>query len=616
MFLSLLKYCVLPAFLCCIINPFRAEITYVDVVPDVVLDITAFGPEYIIPNPFGGADLHVQMGVNAIVIHGEYFEPAAVTVMNDMLAYWNCGDMVGPTSNVWIDGWDFAPVTGDFYAGIVFANPGGDLFYGWVHFTIDMATGEVTIMEYAYEDELGTGIEICDVGGVDNEVCGNGIDDDMDGDVDFNDSDCPCNLTTADFEALNINESGSLCTENWLLSATAPFATPTYEWYQNGVLIPGANEAVLNMTTLGLSSDTYQALAVNTSNCASQEINVVADDLEGEVVIIDPGSICGLSQFELQSVNTSGLLLDYLWSTLDGNIISAPNEASLSINQSGTYSLNIAAGPCTNEVSLNVTFSSEAPPIPSFNSDIVRSCEEVQVSLVSTSTGVGELFFEWTIPDLGVFSDENVQFESTVEGTQEIIFEVTDEAGCSAEIVEQIDIEFRDELEIVIDMEIDEEFLSVSFNVLAENQDLSSTWDFGDGTTSNANNIVHEYLEGGEYLVQLISTDSYGCEANASRTLRIIEQVQMFIPNAFTPNGDGYNDIWKWAVRGADELLVEIYDQNSKLIFESNEIDFSWNGSVNGGDYIAEDGIYQFRIKARSNGGTWEEQTGAVTLIR
>jgi gliding motility-associated-like protein len=90
----------------------------------------------------------------------------------------------------------------------------------------------------------------------------------------------------------------------------------------------------------------------------------------------------------------------------------------------------------------------------------------------------------------------------------------------------------------------------------------------------------------------------------------------MYVPNAFTPDGDGINDLFK--AQGIDiiEFRMQIFDRWGELIYISNSIDDGWNGSSPDSDYYAPSGTYPYRIVAREHTGEVFELKGMVTLIR
>lgn len=87
-------------------------------------------------------------------------------------------------------------------------------------------------------------------------------------------------------------------------------------------------------------------------------------------------------------------------------------------------------------------------------------------------------------------------------------------------------------------------------------------------------------------------------------------------PNAFSPNGDGKND--RFCLEGweqcVDEFNIMIFNRFGELLFESQQVDFCWDGIYKG--QVIENGIYLFVIKAKSKEGDLFKRAGNITLIK
>ena len=89
----------------------------------------------------------------------------------------------------------------------------------------------------------------------------------------------------------------------------------------------------------------------------------------------------------------------------------------------------------------------------------------------------------------------------------------------------------------------------------------------------------------------------------------------VWIPNAFTPNGDNKNDAFFINTKLITSLNVGIFDRWGKLVFESNDLNFHWNGKDISGTELPE-GVYTYKIKAIGYDGEVEVIAGTVTLLR
>ncbi|OWY25168.1 hypothetical protein BVG80_03630 [Sphingobacteriales bacterium TSM_CSM] len=112
------------------------------------------------------------------------------------------------------------------------------------------------------------------------------------------------------------------------------------------------------------------------------------------------------------------------------------------------------------------------------------------------------------------------------------------------------------------------------------------------------------------------ATDEWGCTATESVTITIIQQNSIIIPNAFSPNGDGFNDIFRVTGYNVAEVEMYIYDRwgNAMYSFTSTDLLQGWDGSKNGVN--AELGVYVYYAVATFTDGTQEFVKGNVTLVR
>lgn len=120
----------------------------------------------------------------------------------------------------------------------------------------------------------------------------------------------------------------------------------------------------------------------------------------------------------------------------------------------------------------------------------------------------------------------------------------------------------------------------------------------------------------GEYEFEFI--DLGGCEQSGTVVVTSkLPDTEMYIPNAFTPNGDGINDIFKPSVSDLDEYNLKIFNRWGLELFDTSDPDAGWNGSSNGGDYFVPPGTYVYLIKYSGvcNKDVIEE-TGFVTVLR
>jgi gliding motility-associated-like protein len=116
------------------------------------------------------------------------------------------------------------------------------------------------------------------------------------------------------------------------------------------------------------------------------------------------------------------------------------------------------------------------------------------------------------------------------------------------------------------------------------------------------------------YKIEATNRTTNECEHTQSNTVCITFSPTLYLPTAFSPNGDGINDIFE--VKGSFHLSYEfvIYNRFGNLIFTSNNVQDSWDGNYKGSP--APEGVYTYRIKAVGFDGGVMQRNGTITLIR
>ena len=147
---------------------------------------------------------------------------------------------------------------------------------------------------------------------------------------------------------------------------------------------------------------------------------------------------------------------------------------------------------------------------------------------------------------------------------------------------------------------------------------VSGVWDFGDGNTalSNFDKIAHTFKDTGTYIVTLeVMTDS-GCVVTAYQTIIIDQAFTIYIPNAFTPNNDLYNDYFLPIADGINEYEFSIYDRLGNRVFNTDKTNEAWDGKVNNGTEYATAGHYVYNIIIIDFRGKERIFQGGLMLIR
>jgi len=141
---------------------------------------------------------------------------------------------------------------------------------------------------------------------------------------------------------------------------------------------------------------------------------------------------------------------------------------------------------------------------------------------------------------------------------------------------------------------------------------FSYLWDFGDGQTSSGVSQPHRYPGDGNYSVLLITNPGTVCADTAEHIVdfSLLGIGNIYVPNAFTPNSDGKNDIFE--VVGyypCEELTLYIFNRWGELIYKTSGTHITWDGNYFGQRVELEVFVYILE-------GTFFYQKGHITVIR
>ena len=249
----------------------------------------------------------------------------------------------------------------------------------------------------------------------------------------------------------------------------------------------------------------------------------------------------------------------------------------------------------------------DVPMTLSVSNDTVI-CRGEALSLSAMATG-GEEGFVYSWPSIPAFGENQYIAPSN---TVSYPIEVTDICGetLTASVAVEVQYIYSDfYTSYLSDTRI--EFIATPDPVCPSCDYL---WDFGDGTGSDEVNPIHEYDGLGDYYAQLTVTNPLGCRDSA---YTLVEgPVIVYIPNAFTPNNDGINDAFQVVISDVVYYEINIFNRWGEEVFYSNDPDEAWIGNVKGGDYYAQPGLYNYRLRWKGSRTDAEELSGTIELMR
>ncbi len=135
--------------------------------------------------------------------------------------------------------------------------------------------------------------------------------------------------------------------------------------------------------------------------------------------------------------------------------------------------------------------------------------------------------------------------------------------------------------------------------------------------TTNNDSPRRKYEKYGKYPVMIVTQNDYMCFDTIVKYLDVIDDMNVYIPNAFTPNGDGHNDVFGVKGQGmkSESFTMDLFDRSGSLMFTTKNINETWDGTYKG--QKVKDGVYTYMIKVVGmNGEGRKEYIGQFTLLR
>ncbi len=380
-------------------------------------------------------------------------------------------------------------------------------------------------------------------------------------------------------------------------------STPVHIYQQTG-------EYVITLTAFGTNNcpdETEQRYTV----FPIPEVDFVVD---GQTCAREPVSFRNESVIRSDvagaTIPVQNLIWDFGNSTADG--IETPTAT---FDSAGLYPVTLAATSsqgCTDSATLPVEIFETAIPEIQEDSTCIGSS-----LILEAIPPAGSLTYWYTSQNDSIadFIDEILTLNNLL-GDTILYVEAISSQGCVSERIPIMGsvIEPGDASLFSSDTLVDIPFSGVFFSISGDVDPLSYEWDFGDGETSTEANPLHIFNNPGEYLVSVSFEDVSGCEYELLQNILVNKETNFFIPTAFSPNGDGFNDTYTIQQRLLNRFLFQIFDRFGNMIFESFDPTFIWDGTYNG--TTVPEGVYLYRLRAIDVTGIYFEDEGTITVIK
>lgn len=387
------------------------------------------------------------------------------------------------------------------------------------------------------------------------------------------------------------------------ISINAAGGTPQYSYsIDNGNTYQPAN-----IFTVGIGN--YPNIKIKDANgCIANSSAVVTLNDTMRLQLAADSTVCAGGSISLQPQTNSGTD-KFKWSpaaTLNADTIKNPVATPVDTTK---YYLTAHWGICqrTDSITINVLHK----PIANAGSDTII-CYKTDATLNGMATNTsGAVNYNWS-PANTLTTPNLPSTSASPDTTQQYFLNITDKYGCNFSITDSV---------WVIMMPPVIAFAGNDTNaIIARPHQLMATggnnylWS-PTGPLNNPfiQNPLATLYNDTYFTVQV--TDSIGCTASDNVFIKVYEGPMYYLPNSFTPNGDGLNDIFRpiaVGIRSTDYFRV--FNRFGTLMFETRQWMQGWDGTLKGKP--ANSGTYVWMIKGIDKNGAVIEMKGTVILLR
>lgn len=425
-------------------------------------------------------------------------------------------------------------------------------------------------------------------------------------------------ITVNALPVLQFNPLPLICPSSPILPLTQ--ATPAGGTYYG----PGVTNDSLDPAIAGVGTHVIKYIYTDPGTTCTDSITQTITIDPGIFISVDPSfmTICPEDNI---TITASGANYFYSWApplginVTSGPVVVADPPTSIIYTVTGTND-NGCSGSTTSTINLYNTSLVDIVAVPPWG------CNPVNVALsYSPENIINDSTCHWDFGDF--YSNDNTSSEKFPshfyqhEGNYVVLFTAEDINGCHVEDYIPVDVYISPHADFYYTP-----LTAWTDDPLVNFVDLSMganfwSWNFGDPAsysenTSDLQNPYHIFSDSGDYMVQLIVTSSHNCSDTTEKPLTIKPQVVIYVPNAFTPDNDIWNDIWKPVITGIDKdnYSLYIFDRWGREQFYTTDYEQGWDGKNKGKN--CELGVYLYLINYQNLAGKEFKLKGIVTLVR
>lgn len=399
---------------------------------------------------------------------------------------------------------------------------------------------------------------------------------------------------------------------------TAPYS---YSWDKSASVSNTANDLYVGDNTVTITDSKGCTLAMTKTLTEPEPLKIVS--------LTPDTQICPEDEITLSVSGTGGSTNHtYTW-TSNGVVLGTGTSITVDPDVTNTtYCVKLTEECGSPEADSCMLITFPVPVLPMLTPDKYVDCRPGEFFLQNTSSNIGELattYIDFGNNTNGILqngADTSVVYERVGSYTLEVVN--TSVYGC---VYDTVLADFlRVNPDPIANFYVGGNPTTI-FETTLQAHELASndvvTWEWisphSQPSYSSLEDPKFTFPEGveGIYPVTLIVTSYYGCTDTITLDVIVEEAILFYAPNAFTPDGDEFNQTWKMVLRGGDlyGFNLKVFNRWGEIVWETNNPEVGWDGTYNGKP--VPQGMYTWRMSVKhKNDDGKDEHNGVVNVLR
>ena len=408
---------------------------------------------------------------------------------------------------------------------------------------------------------------------------------------------------------------GSAKSFSFVCAVTAGFNNPVLQWQQsfnNGTWadVPGATSNTLTQNFLpvaAIGNYNYRMSAAETGNEFSPSCKIFSQPIVVQVVTnpvvsaTNNGPVCAGATLQLSAAGGT----TYAWSGVNNYTASTSPASIVNIQQSNAgkyYVLGTDVNGCTGKDSTVVSVNQNPIATTVFTSATICSGNSIQLK------STGNNIYSWA-PGTGLSATNIADPIASPTVTTLYVVTVTNQFACTDTASVNIIVNAVPTANAGPDRTIIKgDIIKLSGTAAGE----SITYSWSPQTNIDSSQILQPMVHPSADIDYILKVESANGCGIATDTMHVFVYGGIFIPKAFSPNGDGLNDTWRIPSLGAFPLFeLSIFNRFGQLVFKNSKVNIPWDGTYKG--VPAPSGAYVYVIDLKQAPGILK---GTLLIVR